>query len=89
MLTHIGDREHHAVTVHLAMPLHALFLVGLVRLPVVTRDIMSVLSRPVSRSRLAGLAMGICLTSLGLVLGSRSHPFLLADNRDPSLGPLA
>lgn len=79
----VGDKENHVPTVHFAMISHCLAIIGLLSFPNFIAVHVFKSSQPTSKNGLSlkwSLGLG-AIISLGMVFGSKSHPFLLSDNR--------
>jgi glucan phosphoethanolaminetransferase (alkaline phosphatase superfamily) len=79
-----GDKENHIPGLHPAMLVHMTFIFLLLAIPILLDSIHSVL--PSVRGFNAGfhfllLCLAFVFGSLLLIWGSKSHPFLLSDNR--------
>ena len=83
----LGDKENHTFTFHWAMLSHSLFLYGFISLPYVFPIIrqfkftFSSFESKIWNRQVLWFSIVYLMSTYALIMGSRSHPFLLADNR--------
>lgn len=79
----VGDKENHIPTIHFAMVSHCLAIIGFLSFPNFIAENVFKSSARKSKNRMPFkwcMVLG-AIISLGMVFGSKSHPFLLSDNR--------
>ena len=76
-----GDHSHHNLVLHLAMPLHVAPFLCLLLGPLKVYNDVRHMWQARSASDMRNYAAVCCVVGGVLLMGCKSHPFLLADNR--------